>query len=127
VGIYFDFNEPVITNSVRNVFVNTLPECAVDIDENNLVSSLDVYPNPTMRELNVTLPIGANAKDVIAIYDMHGRLIQEQLAGKYGGILSVDIQHLSSGMYVLRYQGKDVVLLRYQGKDVVLVEQFVKE
>jgi len=117
VGIYFDFNEPVITNSVRNVFVNTLPECAVDIDENNLVSSLDVYPNPTMRELNVTLPIGANAKDVIAIYDMHGRLIQEQLAGKYGGILSVDIQHLSSGMYVLRYQGKDVVL----------VEQFVKE
>lgn len=78
---------------------------------------LNIYPNPAKHELNITLPIGASAKDVIGVYDMHGRLIQEQVVGKYGGILSVDIQHLSSGMYVLRYQGKDVVLM----------EQFVRE
>ncbi len=78
---------------------------------------LNVFPNPATHELNITLPIGANAKDVIAVYDLHGRLIKEQLAGKYGGNISVDLSGLVAGMYVLRYEGKDVVL----------VQQFVKE
>jgi len=78
---------------------------------------LNVYPNPAKHELNITLPIGANAKDFIAIYDMHGRLIQEQVAGKYGGSVRVDVSGLSQGMYVLKYSSKNVVL----------VEQFVRE
>jgi|GEM_PF-2510468 len=87
------------------------------IEEQADKTVLNVYPNPAKKELNITLPIGANAKDVIAIYDMHGRLMQEQIAGKYGGNLNVDVSGLSQGMYVLRYEGRDVVL----------VEQFVRE
>jgi hypothetical protein len=78
---------------------------------------LTIYPNPATHELTITLLPSANARDIIAVYDMHGRLIKEQLTGKYGGNVSVDISSLAQGMYVLRYAGKDTILM----------QQFVKE
>jgi hypothetical protein len=78
---------------------------------------LTIYPNPATHELNITLPPSANARDIIAVYDVHGRLIKEQRTGKYGGNVSIGISTLPQGMYVLRYAGKEVIL----------VEQFVKE
>ena len=78
---------------------------------------LNVYPNPATSELNITLPIVANAKDFIAVYDMQGRLIERQVVGKYAGSIFFDISRFSAGMYVLKYEGIKMML----------VQQFIKQ
>jgi hypothetical protein len=77
---------------------------------------LHVFPNPAQEQLTITLPLGARPQDVLSVYDMHGRLVQEQRAGKYAGNITVDVSRLTGGMYVVKYSGREWVL----------VEQFVK-
>lgn len=80
-------------------------EHTVDISKDSGIQKINVYPNPTTHELNITLSPGASSKDIISIYDVHGRFIKEQLAAKYGRNVSIDISGLSAGVYVLKYTG----------------------
>ena len=55
--IYFDFNPAVVTNTVYNTMVNSIPACAVGIEE-GLVSngnSIWAYPNPTQGDVTIHL------------------------------------------------------------------------
>lgn len=58
VGIYFDFNPPVITNKVTNTITSIIPNSCVSIPtEINKITLSDiiVFPNPTEGRLTVQL------------------------------------------------------------------------
>lgn len=65
-AIYFDFNEPVITNTVNNSFILT----ALDQAENNKTS---VYPNPCNQE--ITLKLAENNQAIFKLSDVQGKII----------------------------------------------------
>lgn len=47
-GIYFDFNPPVITNTVRSIFTPTIPVCdPVNLPPTADLGALTLFPNPT--------------------------------------------------------------------------------
>ena len=94
-AIYFDYNEPVITNETLNTI--TEPQGITDEQE---VSSLVVYPNPTTGDLNIDLGNAENTT-AINIYDLQGRLIMTTQAIKNASTQRVSVSHLVNGIYFI--------------------------
>jgi uncharacterized repeat protein (TIGR01451 family) len=87
VGIYFDFNEAIITNTVVNTIA--LP-VAVEEKETRYFT---VYPNPATAEINIAGPIPAYLK----ICNMLGQTVAE--AHKTN---KLQINNLPPGLYLLQ-------------------------
>jgi uncharacterized repeat protein (TIGR01451 family) len=90
--IYFDYNEPVITNYATTYIVR--PESIKEKDD--LKGNVKVYPNPfreqTIFEFNLV-----KGNTILSIYDAYGRLIHRQniIANSY----IFKKEGLSSGIY----------------------------
>ncbi len=91
--IYFDFNEPVVTNTT----LNTIAEDIVLTIPQNETAELEIYPNPAATSVRVLLP--SKAKE-IRISDISGRVLLRK-SGDTNVLQQFDIQSLSSGMYLV--------------------------
>jgi uncharacterized repeat protein (TIGR01451 family) len=52
-AIYFDYNLPIFTNEVSNVYVENLPQIITDYDKGRNKILVDVYPNPAEKYIMV--------------------------------------------------------------------------
>lgn len=88
--IYFDFNEPVITNTTENEYISP-----VSVEEwmNN---SLIVYPNPAREILFIQ---NKNGNAAYRITDLSGKILLLQKSN--GMNTQIDIQSLANGIYFL--------------------------
>jgi len=95
--IYFDFNEPVITNSVTN----TLQTSIVSVTEIAKVKGFSVYPNPATDLLYIESK-SSLSRARIAITDLAGRtVLLSEMSLSAGSRNSLSIATLSAGSYVL--------------------------
>ncbi len=106
-GIYFDFNPPIITNTVQNLI-----QMIVDVEEKNEVSlDLLVTPNPTSGITNLSFSLEESDLASIALYDNQGHLVKimEQSLFLQRGIQNIEIpmQDLSAGIYFVRLTTKN--------------------
>ncbi len=92
-AIYFDFNPPIITDMVFTEIVEFLGLT----DNTTLVNQVIIYPNPTNKKLNLYLAEGIQLEEII-LYNLQGQKIQN-FQGKEK---TIDIEHLPSGMYLLK-------------------------
>jgi uncharacterized repeat protein (TIGR01451 family) len=96
-GIYFDYNEPVITNTTVNTIGENVGVLEMSRGENGLL----IYPNPTSNMLNITFTDNRIQPNGVTIYDLMGR---EVLVVRYPSSASgyvVDVSSLSAGNYVV--------------------------
>jgi hypothetical protein len=92
--IYFDFNAPIITNTVSTEIVN------LGIDEHtSLANQIIVYPNPAGDELKIHLTDGVVLEGV-KIYNIQGR----ELQSFQGNGQTFNVSNLESGMYFLEIE-----------------------
>lgn len=89
--IFFDFNEPIRTNTS-----DLVAEFSVGIVEGRM-AEIRVYPNPVSDALMVQVPDGTWYYEVIS---MDGRVAAR--GQQSGSLLSLDASGLASGSYVLR-------------------------
>lgn len=68
-GIYFDFNEPIITNMVTTEVVNNL-----SVNDYSLHSLVSIYPNPTSNGINIKVNDGVNLTSA-KLYTIKGELL----------------------------------------------------
>lgn len=89
-AIYFDFNEPIITNTVSTEVVENL-----SLESFNLAENIYLYPNPTHGILNIS-----TGKDLqnVAVYSMTGKLLFQHT----GNLKSIDLQEFPRGVYFLK-------------------------
>lgn len=107
VGIYFDRNLPIITNTVSSFIVQEIPKCNQDPDPfpesvNELYpdpNKILVYPVPVEDVLHVKLP---NEFTEYEIFGSDGKMI---LRGVFSR--SIDLKNLTSGMYILRLKSEE--------------------
>ncbi|MCO5274876.1 MAG: T9SS type A sorting domain-containing protein [Flavobacteriales bacterium] len=92
-AIYFDFNEPVITNTVTHVAEIGTGVAAADPGQVRLM------PNPTDGILYVRLPEGTTA--AFELLSMDGRRLVAPTTRRSDG-LQVDVRSLAPGMYMVR-------------------------
>lgn len=97
--IYFDFNEPIITNTTETHYM--LP--AVEAEENEY--QIQVYPNPARNSIHVTW--GTLSATGFEILDGSGRrLIADQISEDENQI-QIPVEQLRSGMYFFRLFGHE--------------------
>jgi hypothetical protein len=89
-AIIFDFNEPIITNTVNNTLVepSSAYEPAVADDDDILV-----FPNPTENNIFVATK-NAMVKNIV-VMDISGKLLRESNEA------SVDMSFLPKGIYII--------------------------
>ncbi len=93
-AIYFDFNEPIITNTV----VNTLRPLVVSVNETDpAVIPTKINPNPGGNESILTYTLNHPSSINLALYDINGRLIRN--------LISQDKK--ASGRHQLKLDGAD--------------------
>ena len=70
--------------------------------------NLQVFPNPTSDELNLRYSLPKNEKITIALFDLQGKMILEQLAGEKligENQDKLDLRQIASGTYICRISG----------------------
>lgn len=93
-AIVFDFNTPVITNTVTTTFVQQL-----STDGNKKFNNFKVYPNPVSDVLYFEAP-----DTTIVAIDVYGILGQAVIAEKNkNGLRQIDISSLSQGVYQCKF------------------------
>ncbi len=92
--IFFDFNVPIITNTVVTGFGEALSTSDFDLSAN-------VFPNPAKDQLRVTWKSTAGVER-IDVFDMRGRLVQSQNIGFGVSMADLNVSELGQGVYVAR-------------------------
>jgi len=101
-AIFFDFNEPIITNTA---FV-TLDQADNVLEQ--LDTELSVFPNPTNGNLSIT---SGEELDSFQLLDMTGRLVFESAVNSKRIDLSFPA-HLENGVYILRLNSGEYAVVR---------------
>lgn len=97
-AIYFDFNSPVITNTVRTNVVGEATSLPPQPDGDRP----QLYPNPATA--TVIVDAADLQSESIRIWDIHGRMVPAGLI--FGaGAFNISVAHLPAGSYVLSASG----------------------
>lgn len=91
VGIYFDYNTPVLTNRVTTVFK------MLSVKENEKDHSIKIYPNPVNKMLNIKAD---GIIRTVQLYDAQGRILMTQLLGERQ--VSFDLSSYAGGVYFVK-------------------------
>ncbi|MEW5675459.1 T9SS type A sorting domain-containing protein [Flavobacterium enshiense] len=89
-NIYFDYNYPIVTNNYTTTVQNTL-----GLQENELLNSITVYPNPVKDMLYFKT---VNTISKIEIYDVSGRILSSNSVSEN----KTDVSELKTGNYILK-------------------------
>ena len=102
-NIYFDFNQPVITNAAVFSVSNTVGIAEEDAGLPQL------YPNPATDQLTVLLPPPTTAT-VVEVLDALGRVVRT--AVPVGPSAQMDVAALPAGVYHVRVAGQVVAFMK---------------
>ncbi len=114
-GIYFDFNDPVLTNKTLHTVSKTLVTTATIDKSNTPYETIKVFPNPATESMffelqNTPLPInsGQVRNSTFELYDMVGkRLISQEFSGKtfefHRGLMP-------SGIYLFKISAENKII-----------------
>ncbi|WP_447636108.1 DUF7619 domain-containing protein [Flavobacterium microcysteis] len=91
VGIYFDYNTPVLTNRVTTVFKT------LSVKESEQDQSIKIYPNPVNKMLNIKAD---GIIRTVYLYDAQGRILMTQLLGESQA--SFDLSSYAAGVYFVK-------------------------
>ncbi len=95
-AIYFDFNEPVITNTAKTIIV--LPTGLTSATPEK--GKLHVFPNPTENTLNISGIQLESGKAQLRVTDIYGKLILEKTITSTPTTLETN--NLSNGIYLIQ-------------------------
>jgi uncharacterized repeat protein (TIGR01451 family) len=100
-SIYFDYNEPVTTNTTTNYFKQTITTAIVVVREES--RQLNVFPNPVVRnELQFQLQgERITGKYNLRIIDMNGRVVKKSNINVISSLNKINTQHLNAGVYLV--------------------------
>jgi uncharacterized repeat protein (TIGR01451 family) len=90
--IYFDFNLPIITNTVTTTVVDNLDAESFDF------SRIKIYPNPVNDQLNIELPDRLNLNS-IELFDIQGKLIKS-----FDHQTRLYFNDIQKGVYILKIE-----------------------
>ena len=114
-GIYFDFNEPVITNTVFHTIFTpiVLRSIRVNTDEETIQDpSVELYPNPTTTHFFVEIDRQVSLPVRLELLDRSGRRVLHEQMSEFNAELSVD--DLPAGLYFYRLTNESG--LQFSGK-----------
>lgn len=102
-AIYFDYNNPVITN-MATVRIGRLAFTAIETIGDNKQIQISAYPNPFTGQAIIKAEGGTFSKLQLVIYDVAGRMVKQQYVSGTNQFL-IDNNGLSNGTYIFEIKG----------------------
>ncbi len=98
-NIYFDYNSPVVTNSVLNTII--IPVTVHGIE--NMNEPFSVFPNPVRNQLSV-MGYSLTGNVVLEVFNVMGEKIhaEKYQARNSKSVLTIDVSSITSGIYFIR-------------------------
>ncbi len=116
-AIYFDYNEPIFTNTVltplANSTVSTIEPSKLAKSNANLILS----PNPSSQQFTVKTEGRLSGAGVLTVLNMNGQVCFQQKVPDWSGTIRVSPPGLRDGTYVVRASSQQGVLF---GKIVIV-------
>lgn len=94
-AIYFDFNAPIITNTVMTTLTTS-----TNIDP-RILQSIRIYPNPASK--SVTVEYSDVQVESIHLLNVNGQQLR-QWSGQATGVSRLNLEGLAQGMYFVRLE-----------------------
>ncbi|MBP6695648.1 MAG: T9SS type A sorting domain-containing protein, partial [Saprospiraceae bacterium] len=98
-AIFFDFNEPVITNKVVTLY--DFPDKTKDVIKHTIYA----VPNPTNGMVVIKGDFTAQQSCLIRLYDIYGKLISAETGNTSN--ITVDLGYVRPGFYVIEVKTKE--------------------
>ena len=83
-------------NAVKIIICNIQPPLSL---EENVLSGLKIYPNPTTGIVNIDLGASLSDTSIVNLFDIQGRIISTKEMNS--SVDSINISNLSDGVYLL--------------------------
>lgn len=99
--IYFDFNEPIITNTTVNTIVL---KSSSGVQTQVAGLNVSIYPNPTQNIATIEVNLDKASNLSYTLFNIQGqRIRQEELANKAIGQVKqeINLEGLNAGIYIL--------------------------
>lgn len=113
-AIYFDFNAPVITNTVFHTIGENFIEVS-DASETNGLAPLKVFPNPASDAVTFSLPLVLGENASFQLHDQLGKLVRSQPIS--GDQFRFERKGMASGIYFYSIENEGLKL--YSGKVIL--------
>jgi hypothetical protein len=97
-AIFFDFNEPIITNKVVTLY--DFPDKTKDVIRHTIYA----VPNPTNATVDIKGDFTAQQSCLIRLYDIYGRKIFSDTG--ITSNITVDLSNVRPGLYVIEVKTK---------------------
>lgn len=97
--IYFDYNDPVQTNTTENMRTDKIGINKVYGGS----STIKIYPNPANDIINIDFRAnsGISNQMVVKIYDLNGREVLSEKVSKDAVLGQINIQGIENGLYLI--------------------------
>lgn len=107
-AIYFDFNEPIFTNTVSF----TVPETPVATSDLSTIETDDflVYPNPANKQFFIDASALKIGKATLRLQSTSGILLSELMNQDTEEMLSFDVSKLPNGVYFIQLVNENKTL-----------------
>ncbi len=106
-GIYFDFNDPVITNKTLHTVSKSVVSAIFDRDMSTY-ETIKVYPNPFTETAVFELENTPISISTFELYDVLGkRIIEQPFSGK---IFQFQRENLTTGVYLFKIMNDNKIL-----------------
>ncbi|MEO8146627.1 MAG: two-component regulator propeller domain-containing protein [Bacteroidia bacterium] len=101
--IYFDLNPAIITNTVSNIYVDTI----TGIASNPKQFSIKAFPNPFTDYLNIQMQGINNLSSVLKVFDVTGRTVFQQKLESNNSVLRMN--KIQPGIYFIEIENAGMV------------------
>ncbi|MDF1695475.1 MAG: T9SS type A sorting domain-containing protein, partial [Saprospiraceae bacterium] len=95
-----------LSSNFIEVIVQETVECTVTSTEDLSTQDIKVYPNPSTNFITIEYSTSTESV-VINILDSRGQLVLTSEENNGNGVLSIDVQNLLGGMYILQFTTAD--------------------
>jgi hypothetical protein len=109
-AIYFDFNEPVITNTVITLLAMPLVSSFEPKSTDTKYPSLMISPNPTAKDFVVDTRGRLSGPGEIVLINTQGKICLSLQATDLSNPINLTINGLIDGAYIIRASGKQGIL-----------------
>jgi len=98
-AIYFDYNQPVITNEVLNTYVSTISS----VKETSEKPEIKVFPNPASDVVTLYVNNVTNNNLTINMYNVLGDLVCSKPVKQ--NLQQISVSGLTNGIYIVEVKG----------------------
>lgn len=107
-GIYFDFNDVILTNTVFHTLGKNFISITSLNDNEMPKFEVELYPNPTSDKATFVLPHLENQAIKFNVFDLTGRILYERQI--IDNVFELDCTDIPNGIYLYQFSSKDAVL-----------------